>query len=222
MTNKLPIVVAITGASGSILGLELVKALLLLEQPVEFILTSHAYPVIQDELPELELTATSGINQAQQILIYLGLNQEPFLSLLTCFSNKALGAAPASGTHLTQGMVIVPCSMSTLGKMACGISDNLVCRAADVTLKERRKLIVVPRESPFNRIHLENLLKLHDAGALILPPMLSFYLPEFLTMAGQLAYTTSKILDHLGLTQHQLMPRWGNHETLKISAVTSG
>lgn len=204
-TSKRPTIVAITGASGSILGFELVKALLQLEEPVGLIVSSHSFPVISQEML---LTLPNAAGQEEAVLNYLGLPIDHYKPLLRCFSNKQLGAAPASGTYLTRGMVIIPCSMATLGKVAGGISDNLVTRSADVTLKERRKLILVPRESPFNQIHLENMTRLTQYGALVIPPVLCFYQEMFQTIDGQIRYTIGKVLDHLGLTHHTLFPRW--------------
>lgn len=207
INSALPTIVGITGATGSVLGFRLVKALLELGQPVELIVSSHSFPVIQEEM---QWALPPGAEQKAHVLAQLELSEDTYGSLLSCFSNKQLGASPASGTYLTRGMVVIPCSMTTLGKMASGISDNLVIRAADVTLKERRPLIVVPRESPFNQIHLENMLRLHKAGAVILPPVLSFYQEAFHSLDGQINYTIGKVLDHLGLTHHQLFPRWGS------------
>jgi flavin prenyltransferase len=118
---------------------------------------------------------------------------------------------------MTHGMVIIPCSMGTLGRIANGITDTLVARAADVTMKEHRKLIVVPRESPFNQIHLRNLMTLSQCGAVILPPMLSFYLPDFGTIDGQINYTIGKVLDQLGFT-HTLYTRWGQKQPKTYSS----
>jgi flavin prenyltransferase len=200
-------VVAITGATGSVLGFALVKALLELDEPVELIISGKSYQVIFEEMG-LPLPKNSD-TQKTEILNYLGIDTSRYGHLLTCYQNNQLGAPSASGSYLTRGMVVIPCSMATLGKMAAGISDNLVARAADVTLKERRPLIIVPRESPFNRIHLENMLRLDATGAVILPPVLSFYQPVFQSIEGQIAYTVGKVLDHLGLTQHDTFPRWG-------------
>lgn len=202
---KRPTVVAITGASGSILGFTLVKTLLQMQEPVELIVSTRSFPVIQEEMA---LSLPHGKEQEAQVLAYLGLNMDTYSPLLRCHHNNNLGASPASGTHLTRGMVIIPCSMTTLGKLASGVSDNLVARAGDVALKERRTLIIVPRESPFSAIHLENMLRLNRAGALILPPVLSFYQEAFQSLDGQIAYTVGKVLDQLGLTEHQLFPRW--------------
>lgn len=207
MTHKHPVVVAITGATGSVLGFALVKALLELDESVELIVSEKSYQVIFEEM-SLPLPKNMETQKAA-VLSYLGLDSNKINDRLTCYQNQQLGAPSASGTYLTRGMVVIPCSMATLGKLSTGISDNLVTRAADVTLKERRPLIVIPRESPFNRIHLENMLRLNDAGALILPPVLSFYQPVFQSIEGQIAYTVGKVLDHLGLTQHDAYPRWG-------------
>jgi flavin prenyltransferase len=206
-TSTLPTVVAITGATGSILGFRLVKELLLMEQPVDFIISTHSFQVI---LEEMNLTLPSGSEQHEVILNYLDLSESKYGHLLRCHPNRNIGAAPASGTYLTRGMVIIPCSMTTLGKLASGVSDNLVIRSADVTLKEKRTLIIVPRESPFNQIHLENMLRLDRAGVVILPPVLSFYQEAFNSLDGQIRYTIGKVLDHLGLTEHNLFPRWGS------------
>ncbi len=204
--THLPTVVAITAASSSILGFEMIKALLLLDQPVECIISTHSYQVIQEEM---KLNLTTGSEQEKAILHSLNLDTDRYRPLLQCHNNKNIGAPPASGTHLTRGMVIIPCSMGTLGKITAGISDNLITRSADVILKERRPLILVPRESPLNQIHLQNMLTLTQAGALIMPPVLSFYQEAFHSIQGQINYTIGKVLDHLGLTHHHLFPRWG-------------
>jgi 4-hydroxy-3-polyprenylbenzoate decarboxylase len=206
--STLPTVVAITGASGSILGFRLVHALLQMDQPVHLIVSSRSYPVIHEEMA-LTLPV-SPEQQAVTVLTHLGLDLGRYTPMLTCYANTHLGAPPASGTYLTRGMVVIPCSMTTLGKLASGVSDNLATRAADVTLKERRPLILLPRESPLNRIHLGNMLRLDEAGALILPPVLSFYQTAFQSLDGQIHYTLGKVLDHLGLTGHLLSPRYAS------------
>lgn len=208
-SEKRPTVVAITGASGCILGFKLTEALLRMQEPVELVISGHSFQVIWEEM---NLQVPPGAGQEEVILNTLGLNDDVHRPLLRCFGNKQFGAPSASGTHLTRGMVVIPCSMTTLGKLASGVTDNLVARAADVTLKERRPLILVPRESPFNRIHLENMLRLDQAGALIIPPVLSFYQSAFQSLDGQIRYTLCKVLDHLGLYEHGLVPRWGENE----------
>jgi len=200
-----PVVVGITGASGSVLGFRLIEELILLDQVVELVMTEKSYQVIFEETG----FKVSGQDKALRIIQHLNL-PENRAQQLQVFENNRLDAPPSSGTHMTQGMVVIPCSMGTLGRIANGITDTLVARAADVTLKEHRKLIVVPRESPFNQIHLRNLTTLAQCGAVILPPMLSFYLPDFGTIEGQINYTIGKVLDQLGFT-HNLYTRWGQH-----------
>jgi 4-hydroxy-3-polyprenylbenzoate decarboxylase len=113
---------------------------------------------------------------------------------------------PASGSFSHQGMAIVPCAMRSIGNLAAGIGDNLIHRAADVSLKEKRPLILVPREAPFNAIHLENLLTLHRAGATILPASPAFYHhPQ--SVEALVDTTVARILDHLGCPQ-DLVPPW--------------
>jgi 4-hydroxy-3-polyprenylbenzoate decarboxylase len=113
----------------------------------------------------------------------------------------------ASGTNPADAMVICPCTMGTLGSIAAGLSDNLIERAADVMLKENRKLVIVPREAPFSVIHLENMLKLARAGAVILPANPGFYHhPQ--SVDEVVDFIVARVLDHLGV-EHQLMARWG-------------
>ncbi len=121
-----------------------------------------------------------------------------------------LAASPASGSHLQAGMIIVPCSMGTLGAIASGAGTNLIHRAADVTLKEGRKLVVVPRESPYNAIHLENMLKLAHAGARILPASPAFYhRPQ--TITDMIDHLVFRILDQFGVP-HSQASRWKGTE----------
>ncbi|WP_373532019.1 UbiX family flavin prenyltransferase [Vampirovibrio sp.] len=200
-----PIVVGITGASGSILGFRLIEELLRLDRKVQLVMTEKSYQVIFEETG----FKIGGQDKALRVLAHLGL-PESKLDCLQVFENNRLDAPPSSGTHMTHGMVVIPCSMGTLGRIANGITDTLVARAADVTLKEHRKLIVVPRESPFNQIHLRNLMTLSQCGAVIMPPMLTFYLPDFGNIEGQINYTVGKVLDQFGLG-HDLYTRWGQH-----------
>ena len=207
--NAKPVVVGLTGASGTVLGLRLVEELLRLDQRVELVLTQKTLPVMFEELG-LKLIGSEE-ERVAAILGFLNL-PDTKADLLALYDNNHLGAPPASGTHLTQGMVIMPCSMGTLGKIANGIADNLVCRAADVTLKEHRKLILIPRETPFNQIHLKNMLALSQCGVHLIPPMLSFYQRDFHSIDGQINYTVGKVLDHLGF-EHDLYTRWGAVES---------
>ncbi|QDR81766.1 UbiX family flavin prenyltransferase [Sporomusa termitida] len=123
------------------------------------------------------------------------------------YGNKELDAAIASGSFLTDGMMIVPCSMKSLAAIAHGYSDSLIVRAADVMLKEKRKLVLVPRETPLSRIHLTNMLLADQAGAIIMPPMPAFYhRPQ--TIEDIINHTVARILDHFGLASG-LTKRWG-------------
>jgi 4-hydroxy-3-polyprenylbenzoate decarboxylase len=124
-----------------------------------------------------------------------------------CYDQNNLSAPPASGSHKFESMIIVPCSMKTLSAIAHGYADNLITRAADVTLKERRKLILSVRESPFNAIHLENMLKLARLGVIIAPPIPSFYInPENIdVLIDQIAARLLSLLD-IDID----MKRWGN------------
>ncbi len=125
------------------------------------------------------------------------------------YDNQDLSALIASGSFLTEGMIVCPASMKTCGALAHGLGDNLLTRAADVTLKENRRLIVCPRETPLHQIHLQNLLTLSQAGAIICPPMITTYhKPQ--SVHEILAHTAGKILDLCGI-ENQLFPRW-KHE----------
>lgn len=203
--EKLPIVLGLTGASGSILGLTLLKELLLLEVPVDLVLSEKSLLVMHQETG-FQYTQAKPEDRLVALCEFLALPAEK-AQLIQVESNKNIGAPSASGSHRTAGMVIAPCSMGTMAKIACGISDNLLTRSADVALKEGRPLILMPRETPLNAIHLENMLKLARLGVKMVPPMLSFYAPQFDTVAGQIHYSVGKILDLLGYP-HTLYERW--------------
>lgn len=117
-----------------------------------------------------------------------------------CYENEEIGAAPASGSFCLEGMAIVPCSMKTVAGIACGYSDNLLLRAADVTLKERRKLILAARESPLSTIHLKNMYELSRMGVTILPPMLTYYRSPC-TLEDCTKYVAERILRQFGLCE---------------------
>lgn len=192
-------VVAISGASGSIYGIRLIKALLETENRVMVILSSAGVQVLSHEMG---YEKTDGFNA---FLISCGVRISD-RSLLEVFSEDDIASAPASGSFVHSGMVVAPCSMKTLSAVAAGFADNLITRSADVCLKERRTLILVPRETPFNMIHLENMTRAHRAGAVILPPNPSFYMhPK--TIEDLVDSVVARILDHLG-TGTDLLPRW--------------
>jgi flavin prenyltransferase len=157
-------VVAVTGASGAVYAVRLLRRLAPLADKVDVILSENAPAVLATEL---------GITLARPYTAeaYLGAS----FPSIRFFSPKDYFTPPASGSYLHNGMVVAPCSMGTLGRIASGLSDDLITRAADVCLKERRTLILVPRETPLNLIHLRNLVQVAEAGATILPAMPAFY-----------------------------------------------
>ena len=186
------IIVGITGASGAIYAQRLLHYLeeSPLVETINLVITSAATTVIREELS----LKFSGVRETDAELL-LG---RP-TTKIKHFPAKDIGASIASGSYPVDAMVIIPCSVNTLGMLAAGIVRDLVHRAADVTLKESRKLILVPRETPLNRIHLENLLKLHQAGATIIPAMPAFYHKPS-TIIDLVDHFVFRILDHLGVT----------------------
>jgi 4-hydroxy-3-polyprenylbenzoate decarboxylase len=192
-------VVAITGASGSVYGLRLISELLRSGERVSLILTSAGRQVLNHE---------TGLEWSAEIKVQRQQVQEYFASIaVDCLAIDDFWAGAASGSAAADAMIIAPCSMGTLGRIAAGLSGNLLERAADVMLKERRSLLLVPRETPFNNIHLENLLRLSQSGAVILPAMPGFYHgPE--TIEDLVDFVVGKILDQLDV-QHSLFTRWG-------------
>ncbi|WP_105128500.1 UbiX family flavin prenyltransferase [Streptococcus suis] len=177
--KKRKIIIGITGASGITYAVNLLKELQLIESVETHVVMSN--------------WARENLKIEQKMTL------EDFKSLCDVFyDNKNLGASIASGSFQTDAMVIVPASMKSVAAIACGFSDNLIVRAADVILKEQRKLILVPRESPLSTIHLENLTKLSKMGAHIIPPMPAFYNhPK--TIEDIVHHNTVKILDSLGV-----------------------
>jgi 4-hydroxy-3-polyprenylbenzoate decarboxylase len=206
VTEAVPrhIVVIITGASGSVYGLRLIEELLKSGQKVSLLLSDAGRQVL-----EYEMGISWDENPAvmvQQVREYFDVSKE-----IHCYANDDFFAPVASGSAAPDATVIVPCSMGTAGRIAAGLSDTLIERVADVALKERRELILVPRETPFNQIHLENLLRLSRAGAHILPAMPAFYQkPE--TVTDLVDFVVGKILDSLTL-EHNLFRRWGGGDT---------
>ncbi|MHB1400081.1 MAG: flavin prenyltransferase UbiX [Trichloromonadaceae bacterium] len=194
------IVVAITGASGSIYGLRLVEELLRADCRVTLLLSKSGLEVLRYETG-LEWQGAPQHLQ-QQMRQHFGVAEQ-----LRHFAADDLFAPVASGSSAPDAVVIAPCSMGTLGRIAGGISDNLIERVADVALKERRELLLLPRETPLNQIHLENLLRLCRAGAQIVPAMPAFYHRP--TELGELVdFMVGKVLDSLRI-EHRLIPRWG-------------
>lgn len=191
--SDLPIVLAITGASGAPYAVRLLDVLARGRVPVELIISSHGWRLLETE---------SGISDDKSLKAATGDDW----STVTVYPDDDRGARPASGSHRTAGMVICPCSMGTVSAIAQGSSRSLVERAADVMLKERRKLILVPRETPFSLVHLRNLTAVTEAGAVVIPAAPGFYHRP--TTIDQLVdFVVQRIVDQLGL-DISLAPRW--------------
>lgn len=190
-------IVGITGASGSIYGKKLIERLLALGHNVELCLTDAAYLVTKSELGwNVSQDMTEAEVQEELNIIFKHKEQ------LIVHKNNNVGDSIASGSYPVDGMIVIPCSMGTVSAIATGASNNLLERAADVTLKEDRRLVLVPREAPLNTIHLKNLYELSTYGVKIVPASPSFYHnPE--TMDELLDYFVERILSQLGVdSQH--------------------
>ena len=199
MTQR--ITLAFTGASGAPYGLRLLQCLLDADCEV-FVLLSKAARVVIGTETELKLPAGTG--QAEQALREWVKTDKG--RLVVC-GLEQWTAPVASGSGAPAAMVVCPCSTGTLSAIATGASDNLIERAADVALKERRQLILVPRESPLSTLHLENMLSLSRMGAVIMPACPGFYRkPE--SVDDLVDFMVARVMDHLGLPQN-LVPRWG-------------
>jgi 4-hydroxy-3-polyprenylbenzoate decarboxylase len=195
------IAVAFTGASGMPYGMRLVECLLGGGVRVQLLCSPAAQVVAQQEM-SLKLPSRPADLEAD---LSARFNAPP--GLLRAYGMQEWFAPLASGSSPPDAYVICPCTMGTLAKVAAGMADDLISRAADVVLKEGRKLILVPRESPFSIIHLENMLRLARAGAVILPPNPGFY-HHPAAVADLVDFVVARILDQLGVP-HALMPRWG-------------
>ncbi len=192
-------IVAITGASGSIYGLRLLEELLKARCRIYLVISKQAFPILKSETG-VNWTGKTDTEIERKI-------QRHFSSKkIVYFSEDNLSAPISSGSFLTDGMFVVPCSMKTLSGIANGFAYNLIDRAADVVLKEGRRLILAPREMPFSAIHLENMLKLARLGVKIVPPVPAFYhKPE--TVNDIVNFVAGKILDSSGV-KHSLFKRW--------------
>jgi flavin prenyltransferase len=180
------IIVGITGASGAILGVELLKAL--------------------KNQPKVETHLVISDGAKKTLFLEAGLTPEDVVSLADHnYDTNNIGALIASGSFRTDGMIISPCSMKTLAAVVHGYADNLITRAADVCIKENRRVILVPREMPLSRIHLKNMLEAAEIGCTIIPPVLTFYnAPK--TIQDQINHLTGKILMQLGLNLDTFSP----------------
>ena len=196
-SGELPLVVAITGASGAPYAVRLLEQLVAADRSVWLIVTSHGLRLLRTELD---------IDSVDALRTRVG--AADWKRLVTVYDDADRGAAPASGSARNDGMVICPCSMGTLSAISVGASRSLVERAADVMLKERRKLILVPRETPLSAIHLSNMLRLTRAGAVVLPAAPGFYnRPQ--SIDDLVDFVVARVLDQIGV-DHSLVKRWGS------------
>jgi len=194
------VAVAITGASGAIYAVRTLAALLERGVHVEAIISDYGKRLLHDELGDSA--------SVERLMPYLvgKYGDRVTAGRVTVHSNRDLGATLASGSHGCSGMAIVPCSMKTLAGVANGLSRNLVERAADVMLKERRRLVIVPRETPMSLPQLKNMVLCAEAGAMILPAMPAFY-QQPKTIDDLADFLAGKILSGLGF-EHELYPPW--------------
>lgn len=192
INNKKRLVIGMSGASGAILGIEMLRILKENSQWETHLVVSRGAE--ETIIQETEYEPMEVMNLADKV-----------------YSLKDIGASIASGTFKAEGMIIVPCSMKTVAGIACGYSDNLLLRAADVTIKERRKLVIVARESPLSTIHLRNMLSLSELGAIIVPPMISYYnKPASLEDLNR--HVIGKILDKFDIEVNGFN-RWGESDS---------
>jgi 4-hydroxy-3-polyprenylbenzoate decarboxylase len=195
MSSIPPIVVGITGASGAPYAVRLLQALTAAHRPISLIVSKYGMRLLETE---------SGIGSMDELRDTVGI--DAWASYVEVFSNDDRGAAPASGSARTAGMIVCPCSMGTLSAIAVGASRSLIERAADVTLKEQRKLVLVPRETPLSAIHLGNMLRLTRAGAVVMPASPGFYhRPK--QISDLVDFVVARMLDQLGVDQ-KLVKRW--------------
>ena len=191
--SRLPIVLALTGASGAPYAVRLLEVLARNSVPVWLIPSEHGMRLLREEC---------AINSLEELRRSTG---GDWSSVVT-FPDDDRGALPASGSQRTAGMVICPCSMGTLAAIALGTSRSLVERAADVTLKERRKLVLVPRETPLSLVHLRNMVTVAEAGAVVLPAAPGFYhRPD--GVADLIDFVVQRVLDQLELDL-EISRRW--------------
>lgn len=200
--SKLPLIVAITGASGAPYAVRLLEALVRAAQPTWLIVSSHGWRLLATE---------RDIADEASLRRHVGASR--WDANVRVFDDADRGAAPASGSTRTAGMIICPCSMGTIAAIAQGTSRSLIERAADVTLKERRPLVVVPRETPLSDIHLENLLRLSRAGAVVLPAAPGYYnRPQ--AVSDLVDFVVARVLDHAGVA-HKLGRRWSGEPNVE-------
>jgi flavin prenyltransferase len=199
-SSRRSIVLAITGASGALYAVRTMAALLERGCHVEVIVSEYGRRLLRDELGDM-----AAVDKLVDYLVSK-YGSDVRNGSTTLHSNKDLGAKIASGSQGCEGMVVVPCSMKTLAGIAHGLSRNLVERAADVMLKERRSLVIVPRETPMSLPQLKNMVLCAEAGAMVMPAMPAFYqMPQ--TLDDLADFMAGKILSALGF-EHHLYPAW--------------
>jgi 4-hydroxy-3-polyprenylbenzoate decarboxylase len=192
--SRLPVILAITGASGAPYAVRLLEILATHNVPTWLLVSAHGWRLLAEEC---DIKDEAGLKKA---------TGGDWTSVLT-FDDKDRGAKPASGSAPSAGMVICPCSMGTVAAVAHGTSRSLIERAADVVLKERRKLILVPRETPLSLVHLRNLTLATEAGAIVLPAAPGFYhKPQ--SVRDLVDFVVQRVLDQLGVDV-SLVKRWG-------------
>ncbi|MFO1306320.1 MAG: flavin prenyltransferase UbiX [Burkholderiales bacterium] len=195
------ITLAFTGASGMPFGLRLLECLVAARCHVYLLYSSAAQIVAKQECA---ITIPTQPREAARMFRDLYRAEEGQIEV---FAREDWNAPIASGSNAAHAMAICPCTVGTLGAIAAGLADNLIHRAADVMLKERRRLVIVPRETPLSTIHLANMLRLAEAGAVILPPAPGFYNgPQ--SIGDLVDFVVARVLDQLGV-DHALLPRWG-------------
>lgn len=200
-----PIILAFTGASGSAYGLRLLECLLTEGYPV-YLMISQAGQVVLSTETDLSIPGRPINAQA-----YLSDVFRAAPGQLQVFGRHQWSAPVASGSNRASAMVVCPCTTGRVASIAAGMSADLIDRAAAVMLKERRKLVLVVRETPFSEIHLENMLRLARVGAVILPANPGFYFRP--TRVEEIVdFIVGRVLDHLGI-EHRLLPRWGTEES---------
>jgi 4-hydroxy-3-polyprenylbenzoate decarboxylase len=181
------IIVAITGATGAVYGVRLLQQL-------------RAIPGVETHLIVSDAAALT-------LQTEVGMQRRDVEALAhVVHKNREIGATIASGSFQSDGMVVAPCSMKTLAAVALGLSDNLIARAADVVLKERRRLVLMVRETPFNLAHLRNMTSVTEMGGIIFPPLPSFY-HQPATIDEMVDHTVARVIDLFGI-EHALAPRW--------------
>lgn len=196
--SRVPWVVGVSGASGTPYARAVINGLLAVQQPVDLVVSRAARLTILDETG----LSFRDAHWRDDLATWLAHDVDD----VRYWAAGDLGAGPASGSYPTQGMVVVPASTAAVAGIAVGLSKDLLQRAADVTLKERRPFVIVPRETPYTRSTLEHLLTLHDAGAVVLPASPGFYsAPQ--SVAQLVDFIAAKVLDTLGV-EHDLMTRW--------------